>query len=127
MISTRYCGEASFASTVARAGVLPGATQASHTAFISAKFAISVIQILADSSFDLSVPAGEIALDLLQDVLCLLGDIFAFRVVRHDAREVDGIAAYHRLAHARSDVVTFYGHVSTSSKILKLPPLPIDL
>src|SRR5437899_2748562 len=34
-ISTRYFGEASLASTVARAGVLAGSTQASHAAFIS--------------------------------------------------------------------------------------------
>ena len=43
MISTRYWGEASLASTVARAGVLPGDTQLSHTAFISAKFFMSVM------------------------------------------------------------------------------------
>src|SRR5262249_49161127 len=35
MISTRYLGWASRASTVARAGVLRGSTQASQTAFIS--------------------------------------------------------------------------------------------
>jgi hypothetical protein len=57
MISTLYSGEASPASTVARAGVLPGDTHASHTAFISAKFAMSVIQILAERIFVLSVPA----------------------------------------------------------------------
>src|SRR3954453_23796912 len=57
MISTVYCGEASFASTVARAGALPGATQPSQTAFISLKVAMSESQIFADSSFDLSVPA----------------------------------------------------------------------
>ena len=45
------------ASTVARAGVLPGDTQASQTAFISAKFAMSVIQILAERSLVLLVPA----------------------------------------------------------------------
>src|SRR5204863_8201071 len=56
MISTLYCGAASLASTVARAGVLPGDTQASHTAFISLKVFMSVIQILARRSFDLSVP-----------------------------------------------------------------------
>ena len=43
MISTLYCGAASRASTVARAGVLPGETQASHTAFISAKVLMSVM------------------------------------------------------------------------------------
>src|SRR4051794_31595892 len=41
MISTPYFGDASLASTVARAGVLPGETQPSHTAFISAKVPIS--------------------------------------------------------------------------------------
>ena len=43
MISTRYSGSASPAWTVARAGVLPGDTHASHTAFISAKFFMSVM------------------------------------------------------------------------------------
>ena len=43
MISTRYSGAASPASTVARAGVLPGDTHLSHTAFISAKFFMSVM------------------------------------------------------------------------------------
>jgi hypothetical protein len=42
MISTVFFGAASLASTVARAGVLPGDTQASHTAFISAKVLMSV-------------------------------------------------------------------------------------
>lgn len=40
-ISTVKAGAASFASTVARAGALPSGTQASHTAFISAKVPIS--------------------------------------------------------------------------------------
>src|SRR5580658_9186720 len=57
MISMLTPGAASLASTVARAGVLPGDTQASQTAFISANFAMSVIQILADRSLLLSVPA----------------------------------------------------------------------
>ena len=43
MISTVYCGAASFASTVARAGVLPDETQPSHTAFISPKVFMSVM------------------------------------------------------------------------------------
>jgi len=42
MISTLYRGAASFASTVARAGVFPADTQPSHTAFISAKVFMSV-------------------------------------------------------------------------------------
>jgi|SRR5690349_8737977 hypothetical protein len=43
MISTVNCGAASLASTVARAGVLPGDTQPSHTAFISPKVFMSVM------------------------------------------------------------------------------------
>ena len=41
MISTVFFGDASLASTVARAGVLPVDTQGSHTAFISAKVPMS--------------------------------------------------------------------------------------
>ena len=41
MISTRYFGLARRASTVARAGVFPGDTHASHTAFISSKVRMS--------------------------------------------------------------------------------------
>ena len=40
-ISMRYSGAASFASTVARAGVCPGTTHCSHTAFIAAKSPMS--------------------------------------------------------------------------------------
>ncbi len=43
MISTVNCGAASLASTVARAGVLPGDTQPSHTAFISPNVFMSVM------------------------------------------------------------------------------------
>ena len=45
-------------ATVARAGVAPGATHASHTAFISANVDISVSQIVADKSLLLSVRAA---------------------------------------------------------------------
>jgi hypothetical protein len=38
--------------------VLPGDTQASHTAFISLKWRMSESQIVADNSFELSVPAA---------------------------------------------------------------------
>ena len=41
----------------ARAGVLPGTTHASHTLFISSTVRMSESQIVAVSSFDLSVPA----------------------------------------------------------------------
>ncbi|SHN72047.1 hypothetical protein SAMN05444170_2180 [Bradyrhizobium erythrophlei] len=43
MISTLYFAAASLTSTVARAGVLPGETQASHTAFISGNVFMSVM------------------------------------------------------------------------------------
>ena len=39
MISTFIFGSFSFASTVARANVWPGTTQASHTTFMAAKLA----------------------------------------------------------------------------------------
>jgi hypothetical protein len=58
MISTRLAGWASFASTVPRAGVAPGATHASHTSFISAKRPLSASHTLADRIFDLSEPAS---------------------------------------------------------------------
>src|SRR5476649_2742857 len=57
MISTLSAGLASLASTVARAGALPGETQASHTSFIWPQVPMSVSQMLADRIFDLSVPA----------------------------------------------------------------------
>ncbi len=57
MISTRYCGPAKRASTVARAGVLPWETHVSQTLFISSKVRMSESQILAFSSFALLVPA----------------------------------------------------------------------
>lgn len=53
-ISTVNCGAASLASTQARAGVAPSATQASQTSFISLKVPKSVSQIVDDSSFVLS-------------------------------------------------------------------------
>src|SRR6516165_5196929 len=69
MISTLWSDDASLASTVARAGVLPGDTQASQIAFISAKFAISVIQILAESSLVLLVPAAARKLSICDRML----------------------------------------------------------
>ena len=58
MISTRNSGFARRASVAARAGAFSGSTQASQTAFISANLVMSVTQIVADSNFDLSVPAS---------------------------------------------------------------------
>src|SRR3954466_11746898 len=67
-ISTLKAGAASFASTVARAGVLPGETQASHTAFISWNVAMSVIQMLVIRIFDLSVPASASRLSMMDRI-----------------------------------------------------------
>jgi hypothetical protein len=47
MISTLYWGEASLLSTQARHGVLPGATQASQTAFTTLKKRKEFLFILA--------------------------------------------------------------------------------
>ena len=56
MISIFIFGSFSLASTVARAGVWPGTTQASHTAFMAAKSAMSASQIVAVRIFVLSLP-----------------------------------------------------------------------
>src|SRR5215468_6651307 len=98
MISTLYCGAASLASTVARAGVLPGDTQASHTAFISAKFAMSVIQMLAASSLVLLVPAAARKLSICDRTSGLFGRTFAFRIIGDDTGQIHGVAVDHRLA-----------------------------
>src|SRR6516225_2801998 len=57
MISTSKFGRARSALTQARAGGFSGSTQAFHTEFISANSAMSLIHRLADSRFDLLVPA----------------------------------------------------------------------
>ena len=64
------------ASTVARAGVFPVDTQASQIAFISAKFAISVIQILAESSLVLLVPAEARKLSICDRMLLVCSAVF---------------------------------------------------
>src|SRR5262245_8356129 len=56
-ISTRNFCCASLASTVARAGVLTGSTHASHAAFIWSYVFMSARYTVADSKFDLLVPA----------------------------------------------------------------------
>src|SRR4029077_6132982 len=57
MISTRISGRARSAFTQARAGGFSGSTQTFHTEFMSANNAMSLIHRLADSRFDLLVPA----------------------------------------------------------------------
>src|SRR3954470_16436162 len=71
MISTLSAGLASLASTVARAGELPGDTQESHTSFIWPQVPMSVSKMLADRIFDLSVPASFRNLSILSRI-CLV-------------------------------------------------------
>jgi hypothetical protein len=65
------CGAASLASTVARAGALPGATQASQTPFISWKVDMSVSQMLAMRRRDLSVPASASSPSMMARISCV--------------------------------------------------------
>src|SRR5262249_20720946 len=58
MISTRYLGEASRASTVARAGVLAGSTQASQAAFMSLYTPMLATYTVAARIFDLWLPTA---------------------------------------------------------------------
>jgi len=77
------------ASTVARAGVLPGDTQESQTLFISGKFAMSVIQMLAKSSFVFSMPASARKPSICDRMFFgLLGHAFSFWAVGDDAGEI---------------------------------------
>ena len=112
MISTLSAGLASLASTVARAGVLPGATQASHTSFIWPQVPMSVSQMLADRIFDLSVPASfEELVDLVEDLLGLALDV-GLGVVGGEAGEIDRVAMDHRARHAGTGVDALDAHVS---------------
>ena len=88
---------------MARAGVLPGLTQPSQTAFIAPKFFMSAIQMLVRSSLGL-VRAGEReqAVDFSQNLLGLGGDI-GLGIIRDDAREINRIAVNDGLGHARAD------------------------
>ena len=63
-ISTVKSGAASLASTQARAGVSPSTTQASQTVFISLKSSIEASQMVAEISFDLSLPASASRLSI---------------------------------------------------------------
>ena len=104
---------------MARAGVLPGDTQASHTAFISAKFAMSVIQILAESNLLLSVPALARKPSICdEDAFGLLGHALALRRVGDDAGKIDRIAVDDGLAHARPGFVTFDCHGRFLSRLV---------
>ena len=119
MISTVNCGAASFDSTQARHGVLPGTTQASHTSFISLKVEMSLSQICAESSFDLSLPASPRYLSMrARYVLGLLRDRRTGLVHGNLSGEIDGAVVDTGLAHAVADIVTFNGHCVTSLGVL---------
>ena len=97
---------------MARAGVLPGDTQASHAAFISAKFAMSVIQVLAESSLLLSVPASARKPSICDSMLLVCSAVLLpLGAVRDDTGEIDSVAVDHGLAHAQP-VVTALGLLS---------------
>ena len=104
MISTFIFGSFSLASTVARAGVWPGTTQASHTAFMAAKSPMSRSQITADRIF-VFVAAALLRqrIDLGQRLLHLAGDVER-GVLGDHAREIHAIAEDAGLAHARAGV-----------------------
>ena len=76
MIFTSNAGSASFALPQARAGAWPAGTQASHTAFIASKSAMSVsvyfslteigVQFVPGGD-DRLAPIGNVAISLLKD------------------------------------------------------------
>ena len=69
-ISTILAGDCSRASMQARAGAQPCGIQTSHTLFISSTVRMSCSQIVACTSFDLSVPAlASSAVDRGEDFL----------------------------------------------------------
>ena len=88
MISTVYWGAASFASTVARAGVWPATTQPSQTAFISLKVDMSLSQILAESRFCLELPHSASRPSMIDRIsaVCSLTDLPAADLATWPAR-----------------------------------------
>jgi len=112
MISTVYSGEASLASTVARAGVQPGATHASQAAFISENFEMSASQNIGGDEFRLvGSRFREKRVDLRKNIFGLFANAFAFGRIRHLASEIDHMAVNDSLAHARSNTDACNGHV----------------
>ena len=71
-ISTRSTGRAIAASTVARTGLFSGSTQAFQTSFMALKSRLmSLSQIVADSAWDLLVPASFRSASTLSSVACV--------------------------------------------------------
>ena len=83
----------------ARAGAWPSGTQASHSPFISSNVPMSDSQIVAIRIFVLSLPHSASSPSIWARMARrLAGDVG--RGVGDLAREVDGIAVDHGLAHA---------------------------
>ncbi len=110
MISTRYSGLASLASTVARAGVWPLGIQASQASFIWPKPRISVSQILAERILDLWLPACFSSLSIWARICLVCLADGGHRLIGDLAREIDGVAVDDGLAHARADLDTLNAH-----------------
>src|ERR1700716_917361 len=100
MISTFIFGSLSLACTVTRAGVWPATSQASHTAFMAAKSAMSLSQITADRIFVLSLPPRASSAPISASACfnierSVLGD---------HAREIHAIAIHAGLAQPRAGI-----------------------
>ena len=83
----------------ARTGGFLGSTQSFHTAFIALKLAMSVIQSWAVSSFDLSAGFGQIAINRVNDALCLAGDV-GCEIFGDETAHVNHVAIHDTAAHA---------------------------
>jgi hypothetical protein len=73
---------------------------ASQTLFISAKFAMSVIQMLTESSFGLSCRPVRESHQSATGCFWFARPRFCLRAVGNDTGEIDSVAVDHRLAHA---------------------------
>jgi hypothetical protein len=110
MISTLRSAEASAACTVARAGAAPGGSQASQTAFISAKFAMSVSQTCADNSLLLSLPALASNESICVKISFLIGRVFALGLFRDNPGEINRVVMDDSAAQPGAGFVTLYCH-----------------
>src|SRR3989442_4661909 len=110
MISTRYFGDASRASTVARAGVLAGSPQASQAAFMSPY--IPHVGHVHGGGEDLRLVAADRRqrlVDLLENLLGLALRVRG-RVGRHHAGQIHRVAVDDCLGEPRPDAVTLDAH-----------------
>jgi hypothetical protein len=110
MISTRYFGEASRASTVARAGVLAGSTQGvPGRVHVPVDSHVGHVHRGGEKLRLVAPDRREGLVDLLEDLLGLALGVRR-RIGRHHAGEVHGVAVNDRLAQSRSDAVPLDGH-----------------